>query len=71
MRASAPMRTPLAPFSVAASIAASGSALTSTTCAGRSTVHFIRSTRFVPPAMNFAASREPERIASGTLATRT
>src|SRR3954453_14790605 len=56
MRASAPMRMP--PFT--ASIVASGSALMSTRCAGRSTSHFIRSTRFVPPATNFVCGFAPE-----------
>src|ERR1044071_1237617 len=48
MRASAPMRMPPA----TSSMPASGRALMSTRCAGRSTFAFIRSTRFVPPAMN-------------------
>src|SRR5437588_2818677 len=67
MRASAPMRIP-PPTS---SIFDNGSALISMMCAGFSTVVFMRSTRFVPPATNFAASRAPERIASGTVDRRT
>ena len=67
MRASAPIRIPPS----TSSIAASGNALMSTTCDGRSTVVFIRSTRFVPPATNFAAWRDPDRIASGTVDART
>src|SRR5436305_3500891 len=56
MRASAPMRMP--PFT--SSIVASGSALMSTRRDGRSTSHFIRSTRFVPPATNFVCGFAPE-----------
>src|SRR5438477_5463051 len=66
MRASAPMRMP--PLS--REISPIGRALMSTTCAGRSTSHFIRSTRFVPPAMNFADSRPPETIACETSVAR-
>src|SRR3954454_492905 len=42
------------------SIVASGSALMSTRRAGRSTSHFMRSTRFVPPATNFVCCFTPE-----------
>jgi hypothetical protein len=50
MRASAPIRTPLAP----GSIARSGSCVMSTSSEGRSTYSFIRSMTFVPPATYFA-----------------
>src|SRR5947209_14382532 len=50
------MRMP--PFT--ASIVASGSALMSTRREGRSTSHFMRSTRFVPPATNFVCCFAPE-----------
>src|SRR4051794_16632003 len=66
MRASAPMWMP--PFT--ASIVASGSALMSTRCAGRSTSHFIRSTRFVPPATNFVCAFAPEVSACDASVTR-
>src|SRR4051795_11604503 len=66
MRASAPMRMP--PFT--ASIVASGSALMSTRCAGRSTSHFMRSTRFVPPATNFVCAFAPEVSACDASVTR-
>src|ERR1051325_8295943 len=48
MRTSAPMRRPPG----TSSMALSGRALMSTTCAGRSTFAFIRSPSFVPPARN-------------------
>src|SRR5437868_10697994 len=67
MRAIAPMRTP--PFT--GPIVPIGSALMSTMCVGRSTSHFSRSTRFVPPAMNFAPSREPDFTAAGISCSRT
>src|SRR3954453_10432389 len=66
MRASAPMRMP----PCTASIVASGSALMSTRCAGRSTSHFIRSTRFVPPATNFDCAFAPEVSACDAFVTR-
>src|SRR5258705_7709925 len=56
IRASAPMRMP--PFTT--SIVASGSALMSTRRAGRSTSHFIKSIRLVPPATNFVCGFAPE-----------
>src|SRR3954454_12043740 len=52
------------------SIAASGSALMSTRCAGRSTSHFMRSTRFVPPATNFVCAFAPEVSACDASVTR-
>src|SRR5438105_5442408 len=67
MRTIAPMRTP--PLS--GSILLRGRALMSTMCAGCSTSHFMRSTRFVPPAMNFAPSREPDFTAAGICCSRT
>src|SRR3954452_7107543 len=66
MRASAPMRMP----PLTDSIDASGNALMSTRCAGRSTSHFIRSTRFVPPAMNFDCAFAPEVSACDASVTR-
>src|SRR3954447_7788820 len=66
MRASAPMRMP--PFT--ASSVASGSALMSTRCAGRSTSHFMRSTTFVPPATNFDCAFAPEVSACDASVTR-
>src|SRR4051795_7674120 len=66
MRASAPMRMP----PLTASIAASGSALMSTRRAGRSTSHFMRSTRFVPPATNFVCCFAPEVSACDASVTR-
>src|ERR1051325_2749486 len=62
MHASAPMRRPPA----TSSMALSGRALMSTTCAGRSTFAFIRSTRFVPPARN----RHFACVASARVAAR-
>src|SRR5260221_3738262 len=59
MGARARMRTPPG----TASTVARGNGLTSTRCAGASTPAFIRSTRFVPPAMNLAPSRPPEVMA--------
>ena len=66
MRASAPMRMP----SPRLSTVAIGSALMSTTCDGCSTSFFIRSMRFVPPATNFVASREPSAMACGASEAR-
>src|SRR3954452_1042335 len=66
MRASAPMRMP----PLTDSIDASGNALMSTRCAGRSTSHFIRSTRFVPPATNFVCAFAPAVSACDASVTR-
>src|SRR4051812_558654 len=52
------------------SIVASGNALMSTRRAGRSTSHFMRSTRFVPPATNFVCCFAPEVRACAVSAAR-
>src|SRR5204862_8093267 len=67
MRTIAPIRTPTRTCSTVDS----RTDMISTMCDGRSTSHRIRSTRFVPPAMYFAAARDPDCTADGTSCSRT